>query len=79
VVAGLPVDAVATIVGRSSGAVRVAAHRGLRELARRLDGAPDEGTRDDSTRADRREVRERRETRRSRAGVTPTGAAALWE
>jgi RNA polymerase sigma-70 factor (ECF subfamily) len=33
VVAGLDVDAVASLVGRSSGAVRVAAHRGLRRLA----------------------------------------------
>jgi RNA polymerase sigma-70 factor (ECF subfamily) len=36
VVAGLPVDMVARIVGRSPGAVRVAAHRGLRTLARVL-------------------------------------------
>ena len=36
VVAGLPVDRVADIVGRSPGAVRVAAHRGLRALARTL-------------------------------------------
>ena len=36
VVAGLPVDTVAEIVGRSPGAVRVAAHRGLRALGRRL-------------------------------------------
>jgi RNA polymerase sigma-70 factor (ECF subfamily) len=34
VVAGLPVDMAAEIVGRSAGAVRVAAHRGLRTLAR---------------------------------------------
>jgi RNA polymerase sigma-70 factor (ECF subfamily) len=34
VVAGLPVDMVAEIVDRSAGAVRVAAHRGLRTLAR---------------------------------------------
>jgi RNA polymerase sigma-70 factor, ECF subfamily len=33
VVAGLDTEAVATIVGRSPGAVRVAAHRGLRQLA----------------------------------------------
>ncbi|MDQ1721589.1 MAG: polymerase sigma-70 factor, subfamily [Pseudonocardiales bacterium] len=33
VVAGLPVDIVAKIVNRSAGAVRVAAHRGLRTLA----------------------------------------------
>jgi RNA polymerase sigma-70 factor (ECF subfamily) len=33
VVAGLDTDAVAKIVGRSPGAVRVAAHRGLRQLA----------------------------------------------
>ena len=36
VVAGLPVHLVAQIVGRSPGAVRVAAHRGLRTLARML-------------------------------------------
>jgi len=36
VVAGLPVDLVASIVHRSPGAVRVAAHRGLRTLARVL-------------------------------------------
>jgi len=36
VVAGLDTDAVATIVGRSAGAVRVAAHRGLRRLAENL-------------------------------------------
>jgi RNA polymerase sigma-70 factor (ECF subfamily) len=39
VVAGLPVDMVADIVGRSPGAVRVAAHRGLRTLARALSEA----------------------------------------
>jgi RNA polymerase sigma-70 factor, ECF subfamily len=33
VVAGLETDAVAKLVGRSTGAVRVAAHRGLRRLA----------------------------------------------
>jgi RNA polymerase sigma-70 factor, ECF subfamily len=33
VVAGLDTDAVARLVGRSPGAVRVAAHRGLRQLA----------------------------------------------
>jgi RNA polymerase sigma-70 factor (ECF subfamily) len=38
VVAGLPVDMVARIVERSPGAVRVAAHRGLRTLARVLGG-----------------------------------------
>jgi RNA polymerase sigma-70 factor (ECF subfamily) len=38
VVAGLPVETVAGIVGRSPGAVRVAAHRGLRALARVLAG-----------------------------------------
>ena len=32
VLTGLPVEEVARIVGRSSGAVRVAAHRGLRRL-----------------------------------------------
>ncbi len=38
VIAGLPVDAVAAIVGRTPGAVRVAAHRGLRTLAGLLSG-----------------------------------------
>ena len=33
VVAGLDTEAVALLVGRSPGAVRVAAHRGLRRLA----------------------------------------------
>jgi RNA polymerase sigma-70 factor (ECF subfamily) len=33
VVAGLDTDTVALMVGRSPGAVRVAAHRGLRRLA----------------------------------------------
>jgi len=36
VVAGLDTEAVARIVGRSPGAVRVAAHRGLRKLAETL-------------------------------------------
>jgi RNA polymerase sigma-70 factor (ECF subfamily) len=36
VLAGLDTDAVARIVGRSPGAVRVAAHRGLRRLAQTL-------------------------------------------
>jgi RNA polymerase sigma-70 factor, ECF subfamily len=36
VVAGLDNDAVARLVGRSPGAVRVAAHRGLRRLAQQL-------------------------------------------
>jgi RNA polymerase sigma-70 factor (ECF subfamily) len=36
VVAGLDTDAVARIVGTSPGAVRVAAHRGLRRLAQIL-------------------------------------------
>jgi RNA polymerase sigma-70 factor (ECF subfamily) len=36
VVAGLDTDAVAKLVGRSPGAVRVAAHRGLRRLAENL-------------------------------------------
>ena len=36
VVAGLDTDTVARIVGRSPGAVRVAAHRGLRKLAENL-------------------------------------------
>lgn len=43
VVIGLDVADVATIVGRSSGAVRVAVHRGLRTLAARLAATPDEG------------------------------------
>ena len=37
VLAGLDTEAVARIVGRSQGAVRVAAHRGLRRLAQTLD------------------------------------------
>ena len=41
VIGGLDVPAVATLVGKSAGAVRVAAHRGLRELAARL--SADEG------------------------------------
>ena len=36
VLAGLDTDSVARIVGRSPGAVRVAAHRGLRRLAQIL-------------------------------------------
>jgi RNA polymerase sigma-70 factor (ECF subfamily) len=36
VIAGLDVEAVARLVGRSPGAVRVAAHRGLRRLAQIL-------------------------------------------
>jgi RNA polymerase sigma-70 factor (ECF subfamily) len=36
VVAGLPVETVAAMVGRSPGAVRVSAHRGLRALAAAL-------------------------------------------
>jgi RNA polymerase sigma-70 factor (ECF subfamily) len=36
VLAGLDTEAVARIVGRSPGAVRVAAHRGLRRLAQTL-------------------------------------------
>ncbi len=36
VIAGLDVRQVARIVGKRPGAVRVAAHRGLRELAARL-------------------------------------------
>jgi RNA polymerase sigma-70 factor, ECF subfamily len=39
VVAGLDTDAVARMVGRSPGAVRVAAHRGLRRLAEILEEA----------------------------------------
>jgi DNA-directed RNA polymerase specialized sigma24 family protein len=39
VVAGLDAPAVARIVGKSPGAVRVAAHRGLRRLAGVLDQA----------------------------------------
>ena len=37
VVAGLPSEVVARMVGRSSGAVRVAGHRGLRRLAELVD------------------------------------------
>jgi len=36
VVAGLDVESVARLVGRTPGAVRVAAHRGLRRLAQIL-------------------------------------------
>jgi RNA polymerase sigma-70 factor (ECF subfamily) len=39
IVAGLDVSAVATIMGRSAGSVRVLCHRGLRALERRLDRA----------------------------------------
>lgn len=39
VVAGLDTEAVADILGRSPGAVRVAAHRGLKRLATLLSGA----------------------------------------
>jgi RNA polymerase sigma-70 factor (ECF subfamily) len=39
VLAGLDTEAVARIVGRSPGAVRVAAHRGLRRLAQTLSSA----------------------------------------
>ena len=39
VVAGLDTEAVATLLGRSPGAIRVAAHRGLRRLAEILSGA----------------------------------------
>jgi RNA polymerase sigma-70 factor (ECF subfamily) len=39
VVAGLDTEAVAEILGRSPGAVRVAAHRGLKKLATLLAGA----------------------------------------
>jgi RNA polymerase sigma-70 factor, ECF subfamily len=39
VVAGLDTDVVAEMLGRSPGAVRVAAHRGLRKLATLLSGA----------------------------------------
>jgi RNA polymerase sigma-70 factor (ECF subfamily) len=42
VIAGLDVSEVAEITGKNAGAVRVAAHRGLRELARRLDALEDE-------------------------------------
>jgi RNA polymerase sigma-70 factor, ECF subfamily len=40
VLVGLEVGEVATIVGRSTGAVRVSVHRGLRKLADRLDRSP---------------------------------------
>ncbi len=39
IVAGLDVSAVATIMGRSTGSVRVLCHRGLRALERKLDRA----------------------------------------
>ena len=39
IVAGLDTEAVAEILGRSPGAVRVAAHRGLKKLATLLSGA----------------------------------------
>ena len=39
VLAGMDIDSVARIVGRSPGAVRVAAHRGLRRLAQTLASA----------------------------------------
>jgi RNA polymerase sigma-70 factor, ECF subfamily len=42
-IAGLDVAQVARIVGKRPGAVRVAAHRGLRALAARLSTASDEG------------------------------------
>jgi RNA polymerase sigma-70 factor (ECF subfamily) len=42
VVVGLDTNAAATVLGKRPGAVRVAAHRGLRRLAKRLDEAPDE-------------------------------------
>ena len=42
-IAGLDVAHVARIVGKRPGAVRVAAHRGLRALAARLSTASDEG------------------------------------
>jgi RNA polymerase sigma-70 factor (ECF subfamily) len=73
VVAGLPVDAVAAIVGRSAGAVRVAAHRGLRELAARL-GDPSHQT--DEVTPD--PVRHRAD-RHPRGDVTRWGTAALRE
>ncbi len=41
VIAGLDVATVAKLVGKSPGAVRVTAHRGLRELARRTAPEPD--------------------------------------
>ena len=41
VIAGLDVAAVAKVTGKSPGAVRVTAHRGLRELARRTAPDPD--------------------------------------
>lgn len=80
VVAGLPVEAVARIVGRSAGAVRVAAHRGLRQLAENLGGHEGAGATADSRAA----VTEGR-TARPRSiwasgfapGVTPASPAAL--
>jgi RNA polymerase sigma-70 factor (ECF subfamily) len=64
VVVGLPVEDVAAMVGRSTGAVRVAAHRGLRQLARTL-------AHDDAQPGSSPGV----ET----AGVTTLRPAALWE
>ena len=43
VIAGLDVDQVAELLGKSPGAVRVAAHRGLRTLAVRLAPVDREG------------------------------------
>jgi len=44
VVVGMEAADVARIVGKSPGAVRVAAHRALRSLSQRLEGAKDTGT-----------------------------------
>jgi RNA polymerase sigma-70 factor, ECF subfamily len=41
VVMGLDTNSAATVLGKRPGAVRVAAHRGLRRLAKRLDEVPD--------------------------------------
>jgi RNA polymerase sigma-70 factor, ECF subfamily len=51
VVVGLEAAAVARIVGKSPGAVRVAAHRGLRSLSARLEGASSAPTPDPPGRA----------------------------
>lgn len=62
VVADLDVAATARVVGKSRGAVRVLAHRGLRRLATMLEREPDPGL--------DRPVVGRGVTRRSRSSVT---------
>jgi RNA polymerase sigma-70 factor (ECF subfamily) len=44
-VMGLDAVAAASVLGKKPGAVRTAAHRGLRALARRLDAPPDRADR----------------------------------